>query len=54
VVFELRLQFCRGVERVVLHHGRTEAQDGGDGDDVLRAIRQRDGHAVSAAHAELR
>ena len=53
VVQELFLQLVGGVERVVLDGDGADAQDRGDGDDVLRAVRQRDDNAVAWCDAEV-
>ena len=51
VVLEQLLQFGRGVQRVVLDHDRTQAQDRVEGDQVLGTVGEHDGHSVAGTHA---
>jgi hypothetical protein len=53
VILELVAEFAVRVERVVLDHDGAEPEHGVERDDVLRAIRQHEGHAVALLHAEL-
>ena len=53
VVLELVAQFARGVQRVVLDNHRAQAQGRVERHNVLRAVRQDQGHPVPGLHAEL-
>lgn len=52
VVLELVAEFLRSVERIVLDDDRAETQDGVEGDDVLRAVRQHERNGIARADAE--
>ena len=52
VVLELVSQLSRGVQRIVLDHDGAEAQHRVEGDDVLRAVRQHEGHRVTLLHPQ--
>ena len=47
VVLELVAEFPGGVQRVVFHDDGAEAEYRVEGDDVLRAVRQDQGHPVA-------
>ena len=53
VVFELVAQLPVRVQRIVFHHDGPETHHGVEGNDVLRAIRQDQGHPVSGPDTEL-
>ena len=52
VVFELVAQFPFRVEGIVFDDDGAQAQDGMEGDDVLRAVRQDQGDPVAGLHPE--
>ena len=51
VILKLMQQLAVGVERVVLHHDSPDPEHGIEGDHVLGAVREHDGHPVVAAYA---
>ncbi len=51
VILELLAELARGIERVVLHDDRAQAQHRVEGDDVLRTVRQDDRHGIARPHA---
>ena len=53
MVLELLAQLTRRVERVVLDDDGAESQHRVEGHDVLRAVRQHDGHRIAGADAEV-
>ena len=52
VVFELWAQLVGGIEGVVFHHDTADEVDGVVRRDMLRAVRQHDGHPITWSHAE--
>ncbi len=54
VVGQLALQLLRRVQRVVLHHDGAEPEHGVEGDDVLRAVGQDQGHPVACLDTDSR
>jgi hypothetical protein len=52
MIFELASQLVLGVQRVVFHHDRPQAQYGVERDHVLRAVREHERDPVARTYAD--